>query len=404
MIFRFREKLDPRRLSAGFVLIGALSMSLCTQGAVSHSAEFVHPGLLQTEQDFTRIRAKLANHEQPWQAGWQKLITNRHASLAWNPSPAAVVYRGKDGQHPENYNKLFNDAAAAYALAVRWRLSGNAEYADKAVDILNQWSKMLTEIEGNSDRYLASGIYGYQFANAAEIMRNYSKWSPDDFQRFQRMMLTVFYPMNHSFLAHHNYAPTDHYWANWDLANMNSMLAIGVLTDRRDLYEEAVNYFKHGAGNGAIEHLVWKLYGNGLGQVQESGRDQGHTMLDIALLGSFCQMAWSQGDDLFGYQGNRVLQGAEYVATYNLGQDVPFTPVANSSFEQPIISVVDRGDIRPIWEMLYNHYVVLKGLKAPNVAAFAHKVRAEGGGGDYGPNSGGFDQLGYGTLLYSLKQ
>lgn len=47
---------------------------------------------------------------------------------------------------------------------------------------------------------------------------------------------------------------------------------------------------------------------------------------------------------------------------------------------------------------------MLKGLKAPNVKAFAHKVQVEGGGGDYGPNSGGYDQLGYGTLLYSLGE
>ena len=31
------------------------------------------------------------------------------------------------------------------------------------------------------------------------------------------------------------------------------------------------------------------------------------------------------------------------------------------------------------------------------------KLRPEGGGGNYGPNSGGFDQLGYGTLTYTLK-
>jgi len=30
--------------------------------------------------------------------------------------------------------------------------------------------------------------------------------------------------------------------------------------------------------------------------------------------------------------------------------------------------------------------------------AYAEKTRAEGGGGDYGPNSGGYDQLGFGTL------
>ncbi|MBV4482167.1 alginate lyase family protein [Pseudomonas khavaziana] len=381
------------------LLLGALSLSTGAQASA-----FVHPGLLQTEEDFIRIREKLANHNQPWLAGWQKLIANRHASLAWNPSAVAVVYRGADGRHPENYARLFNDAAAAYALALRWQLSGDTAYADKAVAMLNQWSTTLTAIEGTSDRFLASGLYGYQLANAAELLRGYSKWTAADFHQFQRMMLTVFYPMNHDFLVRHNNARVDHYWANWDLANMNSMLAIGVLTDRRDIYNEAVNYFKHGAGNGAIEHVVWKLYGNGLGQVQESGRDQAHTLLDIALLGSFCQMAWSQGEDLFGYQNNRVLQGAEYVAKYNLGHDVPFTPFINSGFKQTVISPEHRGDIRPIWELLYNHYVVLKGLKAPNVKAFAQKVQVEGGGGDYGPNSGGYDQLGYGTLLYSLGE
>jgi len=35
-------------------------------------------------------------------------------------------------------------------------------------------------------------------------------------------------------------------------------------------------------------------------------------------------------------------------------------------------------------------------------ATYAALVRPEGGGGDYGPNSGGFDALGYGTLTFSL--
>jgi hypothetical protein len=222
-------------------------------------------------------------------------------------------------------------------------------------------------------------------------------------KRLQQMLLDVFYPMNHAFLVNHNGARIDHYWANWDLANMASMLAIGVVTDRRYVYREAVEYFKHGAGNGSIEHVVWKRYPGGLGQVQESGRDQGHSMLDIALLGVFCQMAWNQGDDLFGYDNNRFLQGAEYVARYNLGQDVPNTSYRNSDVTQIVISEGARGNVRPIWELVYQHYVVLKGLSAPGVTAFAQKVRPEGGGGDYGPNSGRFDQLGYGTLTFSLR-
>ena len=387
-----------RAILAALVLIG-----LGPQTQAEDVRSFVHPGLLHTQRDFDRMRSEVGQGHQPWTAGWQKLLANRHASPTWKPYPQAILYRGKDGNHSENYAALFNDVAAAYALALRWKISADEVFAQRAIEILNAWSASLTGIGGSSDKFLASGIYGYQLANAAEILRGYPNWSPSDFGRFQKMMLTVFYPMNHDFLVRHNGAKIDHYWANWDLANMASMLAIGVLADRRDIYNEAAEYFRHGAGNGSIKHVVWKLYDDEIGQVQESGRDQGHTMLDIALLGTFCQMAWNQADDLYGYDGNRVLLGAEYTARYNLGRDVPYTPYINSDVTQTAISDTSRGDLRPIWELLYNHYVVLKGLRAEGVRAFAEKARVEGGGGDYGPNSGGFDQLGYGTLTFTLK-
>jgi hypothetical protein len=78
---------------------------------------------------------------------------------------------------------------------------GRHAYADRAVAFLNAWSSTLTEITGNADRYLAAGIYGLQFANAAEIMRTYSGWAATDFARFQKMMLEVFLPAEQPLLA-----------------------------------------------------------------------------------------------------------------------------------------------------------------------------------------------------------
>jgi hypothetical protein len=268
---------------------------------------------------------------------------------------------------------------------------------------MNAWAPALKKINGTSDRFLAAGIYGYEFANAAEIMRTYPSWDRADFAQFQKMMLDVFYPMNHDFLLRHNGAKIDHYWCNWDACNMASVLGIGVLCDKRNLYDEAVDYFKHGKGNGAIQQAVFVIHPGNLGQWQESGRDQGHNTLGIALLGAVCEMAWNQGDDLYGYDNTRFLAGAEYVAKYNLGEDVPYTPYKNSDVTQAVIAEGGRGSVRPCWEMVYNHYVNRKGMKAPYSTLFAEKVRPEGGGGDYGPNSGGFDQLGYGTLTYTRE-
>lgn len=93
---------------------------------------------------------------------------------------------------------------------------------------------------------------------------------------------------------------------------MASIHAIGVVADDEALVDEAVEYFKNGIGNGAIEKAVWELHeesgtGKVLGQNQEAGRDQGHALLVMGLLGTFAQQNYNQGNDLFEYLDNRIL-------------------------------------------------------------------------------------------------
>ncbi|MBW8898542.1 MAG: alginate lyase family protein, partial [Massilia sp.] len=374
-----------------------------TQTAATTTAAFVHPGLLHTQADFDRMVAKYTTN--PWSASWNILIANSHASLSYKPNAQAIVYRGYDGVHPENYGYLFNDVAAAYQCALRWKISGDTAYADKAVQIMNAWSSTLTSIQGTTDAALAAGIYGYEFANAGEIMRTYSGWAAADFTAFQNMMRNVFYSINHDFLIRHNNTDVTHYWANWDLCQMASIMAIGVLCDDWSLFNEAVNYFTGGAGNGAVAQAVYYIHPGFLGQWQESGRDQGHATLGIALMGALCEMAWNQGVDLYGYDNNRFLMGAEYVAKSNLIQSgttyytVPYVPYNNvDNVQQNVFSTNSQGTPRPCWALVYNHYVNRKGLAAPYSKQFALVVQPEGGGGNYGSTSGGYDQLGYGTL------
>ncbi|RDK02915.1 LamG-like jellyroll fold domain-containing protein [Paraburkholderia lacunae] len=393
--------------SSGSALAAAASRSAVL--SATSSGTFVHPGLLHTQADFDRMSQKVAANGSPWVDSWNRLIANSHASLSWNPSPQAVVYRGSDGVHAQNYALLFNDIAAAYACALRWKVTGNTAYADKAVQIMNAWSSTLTGIGGDTNADLAAGIYGYEFANAGEIMRTYSGWAAADLARFQSMMRNIFYPINHDFINRHNNTDVTHYWANWDLCNMASIMAIGVLCDDQALFDESVIYFKSGAGNGAIQQAVYYVHPGYLGQWQESGRDQGHATLGIALGGAICEMAWNQGVDLYGYDNNRFLMGAEYVAKSNLIQSgttyytVPYVRYNNvDNVNQTVFSTSAQGTQRPCWALVYNHYVNRKGLAAPYTQKFAALVQPEGGGGDYGPNSGGYDQLGYGTLTCTL--
>jgi hypothetical protein len=158
---------------------------------------FVHPGLLHTEPDFVRMRAKVAGRAEPWVSGWNALIANGYSQINAAPRPLATVIRGGAGT---NVNQLIIDIQRTYQLALRWKVSGDSRYAEQAVLYLNSWSGTLQTIGGNADRYIAAGLQGYEFANAGELMRDYPGWAVADFRRFQDMMLNVFYPLSSRFL------------------------------------------------------------------------------------------------------------------------------------------------------------------------------------------------------------
>ncbi|WP_281225899.1 alginate lyase family protein [Flavobacterium aquiphilum] len=372
---------------------------------------FVHPGLLHTQADFDRMKLKVNASAQPWIAGWNKLIANSHAQLTYSPSPVVKLIRGGSSveePQPDNYSAAFNDAAAAYQTAIRWKITGDVAYANKSIQILNTWANTCTSISGDSNKVLGAGIYGYQFANAAEIMRTYSGWSATDFDKFKTWMKTVFLPISKDFLVRHNNTCISHYWANWDLCSILNVMSIGVLTDDADLYNTAVTYLKNGIGNGQLIKAVWYDHKDGTAQIQESGRDQGHTLLCVGFLSDIAQSTWNQGDDFYSYNDNLILKGAEYAAKYNFTTlTIPFQPYNNCDNVNHVVNSADaRGGIRPIWNAIYNHYLIRKGLSVDAlkyVSLARNIVETEGGGGDYGPNSGGFDSLGFGTLLYSLE-
>lgn len=405
-----RGMLKATGVAAGVIGMGtALQAPSATAApataAPAAAAAFAHPGLLHTRADLDRMAAKVKAGAAPYTAGYAKLAANRHAQSGWTANPQAIVYRGSGS--PQNYRTLYNDIHAAYQNALRAHVSGDSAHADTAVAILNAWSAELTSLQGSADRFLAAGLYGYQFANAAELVRDHADF---DLARFQKMLREVFLPLSDDFLKNHNNAVVTNYWTNWDLTAMACVLAVGIFCDDRAVVDRAVEYFKHGEGLGSIKNAIPVVHGDGLAEWLEAGRDQGHALLGVGLMGTFCEMAWNQGIDLYGYDDNRFLKGAQYVAKWCLGDDVPYT--ANTRKKGAIggwsgtetatgAAGVDPAMTRPIWAMIANHYTKRRGLDASYVTRIAAKSAPEGGGGDYGPNSGGYDQLGFGTLAFT---
>ncbi|MGW7168226.1 alginate lyase family protein [Streptomyces sp. NPDC054884] len=391
-------------LKTAGVVAGAAAVGV-TAAPSATAAGYAHPGLLHTGADLARMAAKVKAGAAPYAAGYARLTANRHANSGWTANPQTIVYRG--GGSPQNYATLYHDLHAAYQNGLRFHVSGERAHADTAVAILNAWSAKLTSLAGSADRFLAAGLYGYQAANAAELVRDHAGF---ELERFQKTLTTVFSPLSESFLVNHNGAVVTNYWPNWDLAAMTCVLATGIFCDDSARVEQAVEYFKNGSGLGAVRKAIPVVHDDGLGEWLEAGRDQGHALLGVGLMGTFCEMAWNQGIDLYGYDDNRFLKGAQYVARWSLGGDVAYT--ANTRRKGAIggwsgtetasdAARTDPAMTRPIWAMIANHYTRRRGLSATYLTRAAAKSAPEGGGGDYGPNSGGYDQLGFGTLTFT---
>jgi hypothetical protein len=359
---------------------GSAGSSSGSGGGAGTPGAFVHPGLLFQRADLERMRAMVNAGTEPYLAGWSRLRADGRASLDYEPTPFAVVTRTSGGTGEGNA-ELRDDAMRAFLNAVEWFISEDEAHALKAAEILNAWSSTLTAIGGDADRFLAAGLYGYLLANAGEILRHtYPGWSETAQDRFERMLLDIFYPLSHEFLETHAGSRVDHHFANWDAAQLVNIVSIGVFADDRAKYDEAIDYFYNGPGNGET------------GQLQESGRDQAHAQLGIGLLASLCEIAWNQGDDLYSAGDNRLLKGFEYTASYLLGNDVPFRTYMDQSRTHTEISAVNREQRRPIYEMVLHHYASRRGATAPFTQEIAAAIRPEGFHGDH---------PGFGTILHT---
>ena len=236
-----------------------------------------HPCMLHTDADFTYVKSKLTRT--PWSEGLDKLKNSGYSYSNYTPEAQEILGRMDEknwsATFPDwwnNYTYFYEDAAAAYQLALRWKLEGDIACGQAAVRILNEWAttcKGLVRVKSlandrtydpngeiaDPNEYLIS-INVHQMVNAAEIMRtDETLFKKDELAAFQTMVKNVFYPAASDFLAHRE-SCKQHSWLNWDLAQMTSILSIGILCDDQDMINEAILYFKYGVGNGCIDNAV----------------------------------------------------------------------------------------------------------------------------------------------------
>lgn len=424
-----------------------IASPLSAQDTADHG--FIHPGGLHTQEDFDRVKAQIAAKNKTVVSAWNKLKAAEYAQSTVQTYPVETIVRG--GGSGENYINAARGATMAYQNALRWKIGGTQSHAKAAVRILMAWADKTTAISGNSDQCLAVGLYGYQFAQAAELMRDYEGWSREDFEKFRQWMLTLWYPKAIGFLRGRNgtwensgkwWKAPGHYWSNWGLCNALCVMSIGVLCDNVQIYNEGISFIKYDqVGNytepptlhdvtghdGITGKAIWSdglteflgnlivttsqseletgAYGE-LGQMNESGRDTGHSALALGLAVDIAKVAYNQGDDLFAYMNHRLAAGIEYVAAQT--QSIEGLPWTNYLYLSSGYAYTDGrswvmtepalgAQMRPYWATVIGLYEGVKGVAMP----FAEKAYQQMGidEGGKGSTSGGYDHLGYSVLM-----
>lgn len=398
---------------------------------------FIHPGGLHVQADFERIKQQLSDGHPEVTAAYRILQEAAYAQSSAVSYPVETIIRGGSG---ENYINAARGAAIAYQNALRWKIEGNEACAAHAVSVLMAWANTCKGIGGNSNWALAAGLYGYEFAQAAELMRDYEGWKPEDFHTFRRWMLEVWYPANIAFLRGRNgtwenagkwWQAPGHYWSNWGLCNALSLISIGVLCDDVFLYNQGMSFIKYDQcgtfqnprtespilnngltefwGNLIVTTTEWEeetgAYGK-VGQMNESGRDTGHAAMALGLAVDIAHMAWNQGDDLFSFMEHRLAAGIEYVAAQCKSiATLPWTPYHYAStgyyysdsrswiMTEPALG----AQIRSYWGTVIGHYEGVKGIRMPFSEWACSQMGIDDGGA--GGTSGDYDHLGYSILL-----
>ena len=398
---------------------------------------FIHPGGLHTQADFDRIKKQLANGNKKVTEAMNKLRMAEYAQPTAGTYPTETIVRGGSG---ENYINTCRGAAIAYQNALRWKIEDNQACAKHAVEVLMKWCNTTKNVTGSSDQFLAFGLYGYQFAQAAELMRDYEGWKPADFEKFKKWMLNIWYQGSIDFLRRHNgtwenggkwWQAPGHYWSNWGLCNAMCVLSIGVLCDDVFIYNQglgAIKYDQVGTfkdprtdnpiltdglteflGNFVVttypSDLETGAYGK-LGQLNESGRDAGHAAMSLGLAVDIAHQIWNQGDDLFAYMDHRLAAGIEYLAAQT--QSVEGLPWVDYHYYTNGLHYSDSrswlmtgpamgAQMRPYWGTVIGIYEGVKGVKMPFSEQAYEKMGIDGGG--QGGTSGGYDHMGYSVLM-----
>ena len=375
----------PSPLFSKACLATVFSLMFCVQAFGQNFGQFVHPGISHKESDLQRMKLQAEAGIEPWATAMQVLMDHPRASFDF---PVGVLGADVDPSFRTEFsgasdNFMVNDGGTAYLNALMWYFTEDPRHAEKCIEIFNAYKGM----RRNTQIPLFSGRI-IRMIEAAELIKStYDGWDPSEMQEFEDMLV---YPGYSSTTVPADAIDDDDisfYWkvyngdpsriGNQGLLAARLMMAMGIFMDNEKMYDRAVRMLRGEANRsddlvyqsgppivgdqvelecdefyeqydldgfrnriqnyGYNEVIEYYIHENG--QSQEADRDQAHSIAGISSICGMGEIAWNQGDDIYGTQDNRPLLGLEYHTRYNLSNFATF-----ADQPQPWEPTVESGE------------------------------------------------------------
>lgn len=210
--------------------IKSIILAVCCLAISAQSRALDHPVGMHPQAQLNFVKQQIKAKKQPYLNAFNQLLVKADSALLVNQHAIEEFsipgFYVKKEEHRQRSLALQVDGFSAYSCALAWQLTGKKKYADKAIYFLNAWASINKKYSEN-DGPLVMCYSGTSMLIAAELMRDYKKWTPQQQQVFTGWVRNVVNKASHRIRTGKNN------WADW--GRLASLLADVYLNDEADI-------------------------------------------------------------------------------------------------------------------------------------------------------------------------
>ena len=320
-----------------------------------------HPATIISLQTIESMKQRIKDKHPQTLKALAKLDGETPSTHTCKPVNKICVMWNGDKQGEEI---ALNDGPMAYRYILKYILTGESQFAEKAIDIINKWIDVCTECTGDNAQ-LSSSWSQVNFARSLELLLFLNKSDKSDksnklermkeryIKWYDKVMLpAINKPITWKFQTKQGYDT----YTNWHCAILEARLQVALLKDDVKGVNECFDLYKR---------ILVEIIETPFNLCNETiYRDVMHGCMSLGSLVNIAEMAWHQGCDLYSYNNNLLKNAIEATAAICDGKIPAGLPVQS----------LNKVQYWPYaWYIAYNHYVNRCKQAMPNTSKLITK-------------------------------